>query len=117
MANQELISDEEWLKLKPKLHESVKKFRGNAEILENAWGALLVGIQMGWRVSFIMHNQGTIKKYEKLTGVKFRDVCKPETDLSKKSLGYSIAKKLSSIWKAFRGEESIQDRTELIPYR
>jgi hypothetical protein len=113
MSQKELLTDEQWLALKPKLFESVKKFRGNVEVLENAWGALLVGSQMGWKVSFIMHNQGTIKKYERLTGVKFRELCDPETVLSNKSIGYTFARKLSSIWKAIRGEESIEGRTEL----
>lgn len=112
MAKTERFTDEQWLALKPHFEKSVKEFRGNAEVLENAWGALLVGTQVGWKVSFIMHNQTTIKKYEKITGVKFRDVCAPETDLSDKSMGYAIAKKLSSFWKAIRGEEAIPDRMQ-----
>lgn len=110
MITRHQFTDEDWLALKPKLEESVKEFRGNAEVLENAWGALLVGTQMGWKVSFIMHNQSTIKKYEKITGLKFREVCEETTDISDNSLGYKIAKKLSSIWKAIRGEEAIPDR-------
>ncbi|MGQ0750824.1 MAG: hypothetical protein ACT4PS_09845 [Betaproteobacteria bacterium] len=108
----ELITDEQWLALKPKFEKSVKEYQGNAAVLENAWGALLVGTQMGWKVAFIMHNQATIKNYERITGVRFRDVCDPETHLSKKSLGYAIAKGLSSIWKAIRGEEAIRDRMQ-----
>jgi len=98
--------------LKPHFEKSVKEFRGNAEVLENAWGAMLVATQMGWKVAFIMHNQSTIKKYEKITGLKFRDVCQEETDMSGKSKGYALAKKLSSIWKAIRGEEPIADRMQ-----
>ena len=104
------LTDKEWLALKEPFEKSVRKFEGNSETLENAWGALLVGTQMGWRVSFIIHNQSTIKKYEEVTGVCFREVCQPETELSKRSVGYKVARKLSSIWKAIRGEESIPDR-------
>jgi hypothetical protein len=111
----ELITDEQWLALKPKFEKSVREFYGNAEVLENAWGATLVATQMGWRVAFIMHNQATIKKYEGITGVKFRELCQPETPLSKKSIGYSIARKLTSIWKAIRGEETIPDRMQFSP--
>lgn len=113
MAKKELVTDEKWLALKPKFEKSVAEYHGNAEVLEGAWGALLVATQMGWKVAFIMHNQGTIKKYEKITGVKFREVCDPTTPLSRKSLGYKIASKLSSIWKAIRGEEAIPDRMQL----
>jgi hypothetical protein len=112
MSKRELVTDEQWLALKPKFEKSVKEYHGNAAVLEKAWGALLVGTQMGWKVAFIMHNQTTIKNYEKITGVKFRDICKAETPLSKKSLGYAIAKKLTSFWKAIRGEEAIPDRMQ-----
>lgn len=113
MAKKELITDEKWLALKPKFEKSVAGYHGNGEVLEGAWGALLVATQMGWKVAFIMHNQGTIKKYEKITGVKFRELCEPTTPLSGKSWGYKIASNLSSIWKAIRGEESIPRRGEL----
>ena len=73
--------------------------------------------QVGWRAAFVMHNQATIKKYEQITGVKFRDVCEPETELSKKFAGYAVARKLSSLWKAIRGEESIPDRLLFLPGR
>ena len=113
MAKKELITDEQWLALKPKFEKSVLEFYGTADVLEGAWGALLVATQFGWKVAFVMHSQATIKKYEKITGVKFRELCEPETALSGKSIGYRIARKLSSIWKAIRGEESIKDRMRL----
>ena len=113
MAKKELITDEQWLALKPKFEKSVAEFSGYVDVLESAWGALLVATQFGWKVAFIMHSQATIKKYEKITGLKFREWCDPETRLSGKSIGYTIARKLSSIWKAIRGEESIPHRGEL----
>src|SRR5208282_1103972 len=110
MAQNERISDEDWLALKPKLEKSIKTFHGDGTILEGAWGALLVGTQFGWKVSFLMHNQSTIKRYEGIIGVKVRDVCPETTKLSSRNYGYKIASTLSSIWKAIRGEESIPDR-------
>lgn len=110
MSKNGMLSDKDWLALRAPFEKSVRQFEGNSEVLENAWGALLVGTQVGWRVSYIIHNQATIKKYEEVTGLRFRDLCEPETELSKKSLGYKVARKLSSIWKAIRGEESIPDR-------
>lgn len=104
MARKELLTDEQWLALKPKFEKKAAEFKGDIPTFESAWGALLLGTQYGWKVSFLVHSQATIKKYEAITGIKFRELCEPETHLSKKSIAYKALQQVSSFWKAVRGE-------------
>lgn len=104
MAKRELMSDEQWLALKPKFEKKAAEFVGDIPTFESAWGALLLGVQYGWKVMFLVHSQNTIKKYEEITGIKFRDICEPETYLSRKSVGYKALQTVTSFWKAVRGE-------------
>lgn len=104
MAKKELLTNEQWLALKPQFERSAAEFKGDMRIFESAWGALLLATQYGWKVAFLVHSQSTIKNYEKATGLKFRDHCEPETHLSKKSVAYKALQKVSSFWKAVRGE-------------
>jgi hypothetical protein len=104
MAKKELITDEQWLALKAQFERKAAGFIGDIPTFESAWGALLLGTQYGWKVAFLVHSQSTIKKYEDITGFKFREVCPPETQLSKKSIAFKALQKVSSFWKAVRGE-------------
>lgn len=104
MAKKELITDEQWLKLKPKFEKKAAELKGDMTVFESAWGALLLGTQYGWKVSFLVHSQATIKRYELITGVKFRDICEPDTHLSRKSNAFRALQHVTSFWKAVRGE-------------
>lgn len=104
MTKKVLLTDEQWLALKPKFEKKAAEFKGQIPEFESAWGTLLFATQYGWKVSFLVHSQATIKKYEALTGIKFRDICEPETHLSKKSMAYMALQKVTSFWKAVRGE-------------
>ena len=104
MARKERLDDEELLALMAQFRKKTAEFKGDIPTYESAWGALLFATQFGWKVSFLVHSQSTIKKYEELTGYKFREVCPPETHLSKKSIAYKALQRVTSFWKAVRGE-------------
>ena len=104
MAKNRLITDAEWLALKAAFEKKAATFQGDIRTFESAWGALLLGTQYGWKVLFLVHSQATIKKYEDITGFKFRDKCEADTPLSRKSNAYRALQHVTSFWKAVRGE-------------
>ncbi|CAA6606399.1 conserved hypothetical protein [Rhodospirillaceae bacterium LM-1] len=82
------------------------RYKGNMDVVESAIGALAIGRRLGWRPLFIIHQRSTIRRYEKILGIKFRDKL-PEVGVkADKSLAWKIAKTLSNYWKAVRGDIS-----------
>lgn len=89
------------------------KYTGLIDELEKAIGMLFVGRQVGWKVLVLVHNKRTIRKYEDILGIKVREFFPEEGPLTRKSLGYKMAEKLGSFWKAVSGEVKIENRREL----
>lgn len=92
------------------LETAINEFQGQLGVLESAAGALIVGQKFGWRVLQIAHSQTTLKKYEKILGLKFKDVCPERTELSKKSIGLRIADKLKSFWAVALGKTPVKNK-------
>lgn len=84
--------------------KAIKNFQGNSDSLSGAIGYLMIGRKFGWRVMFFIHSQGTVRKYEKILGVKTRDVMPEEGPYAKKAAVYQAMKKVSNFWKAVKGE-------------
>lgn len=80
-------------------NETIKKFKGDIPELESAIGMLFAGRQYGWKVMYLVHSKATIRKYEKILGVKIREVCPELGPLADRSVGWKIAKKVSNFWK------------------
>jgi hypothetical protein len=93
---------------------AVKNFEGDFNILESAVGALFLGTFIGWRPLFIIHAPKTIKKYESILGIGFRDFLPETTDLSDRSKGYAVVMTLSNFWSAVRGQTKVDHRGELV---
>ena len=96
--------------LKSQLENAVKNFQGNGTTLESALGAVLMGQMFGWRVLKMIHNPTTYRKYEKILGLKFRDISKEETALSKRNVGMKAADKLKAFWEVVRGTQQVKDK-------
>lgn len=91
--------------------KNIKEFKGVGTTLESALGALIMGQYFGWRVLKILHNPMTYRRYEKILGLKFQDVCPEETQYSEaKSVGYAITKKLGSFWAVVMGKRKVADK-------
>lgn len=87
------------------IDKAIKEYSGDSGELERAIGMFLFGRRLGWRVVYLMHDKKTIRKYEGHLHIKdIRDYMREETDLSHKSVAYSIVKRLGSFWKAVKGE-------------
>jgi hypothetical protein len=90
--------------------QAVINFKGQLDDLEKAIGMLRLGHHVGWRVLVIAHSKRTVRKYEGILGITFRDFFPPEGPSSSRSVGFVIADKLSNFWKGVSGEEKIPDR-------
>jgi hypothetical protein len=97
MADPKEISPKELVAV---LDKAIDGFKGQAGVLEGAIGALVIGRRFGWRPLFLMHSSATIRKYETILKLSFRDRLPEEGDLVDKSVGWTLAKKVGSFWKA-----------------
>lgn len=82
------------------------KYRGSATQLEAAIGMLILGRTIGWRVMYLIHSPGTVRKYERILAVKIRDVLPEYTEHSKRSNAYvllKLANNIKNFWKVVNG--------------
>lgn len=90
--------------------ERIRSFKGQLQTLESAIGAYIVGRKLGWKVLYLVHDKRTIRKYEDILAIKFRDELPADGELASKSLAWVMASKLSNFWKAVSGELKIKDK-------
>jgi len=104
-------------KMLQQLHEielaAIAKYYGTADELESALGFLRIGLQIGWKPLALIHSRKTFRKYEQILGINAREFFPEETAASERSMGYTIAKKLSNFWKVVSGDIKIDNRREL----
>lgn len=84
--------------------EAALNYKGSGNILESAIGAMYVGQIYGWKVLRMIHGSNTYVKYEKILGVKFKDICPDRGPLASNSIGLKIADKLGGFWKVATGK-------------
>ena len=96
--------------LVPYFDKVIEKYKGYAPTLENAMGAYLIGRRVGWKVLYLIHDKKTIRKFEEILDVKFRDEFEDYEDLSHKSVAYWLVQKASNFWKAVSGEQKVKDK-------
>jgi hypothetical protein len=85
------------------LDKACKDFSGIGTELESAIGALVLGRHLGWKPLLLMHDKKTLKKYEKILGVDFREVLPEQGKLAQKSIAWTAVQKVSNFWKAVSG--------------
>lgn len=95
------------------LEKAMIEYKGNGLALESALGAVLIGQIYGWRVLKMMHNPTTYAKYEKILGIKYRDICKEETKHTHRNTGMKVAKKLKMFWEIVKGQHKVKDKGHL----
>lgn len=94
---------------------AMAKFSGQLDELESALGFLRMGLQFGWKPMAIIHSKKTFRKYEQILGIDAREFFPESTLTSERSVGYSLAVKLSKFWKIVNGEEPIENKRILSP--
>lgn len=95
------LSDKQIVEL---IDNAIKDFVGNTDNLVSAIGFLMLGRKFGWRIMFFMHSQPTVRKYEKILSVKFREVLPEVGNYAKKAVAYQALQKVTNFWKAVKGE-------------
>ena len=98
------ISSEDSKELMDIISNAIVNFRGNLNHLHVAIGILLVGRELGWRPILLTHDKKTIRRCEKILGVQFREVLPEVGKNADKSVAWNCVQKVSSYWKAVRGE-------------
>lgn len=92
---------------------AIANFHGMIDELEAALGVLRMGHHVGWKLLVFAHNKRTIRKYEEILGINFREVFPEEGPFAPRSKGYMLAKQLGNFWKAVSGDIKIEGRREL----
>ena len=90
--------------------EAIARFSGDLTELEAALGVLRIGHHFGWRVLVLIHNKRTIRKYEQILAINFREFFPAEGPSHERSVGYGWAKQIGNFWKAVSGAIKIEDR-------
>ncbi len=96
------LSDKQLVEL---IDKAIKDFGpGSVDTLSGAIGYLMIGRKVGWRVMFFMHSQSTVRKYEKVLGIKSQEVMPELGVFGKKAVVFQAVQKVSNFWKAVKGE-------------
>ena len=93
--------------------KTIKEYKGDIAQLESAIGVLIVGQRMGWKPLLLIHNKRTIRNYEKILGLSFRDEMLEVGDLAHKSYAWTAVQKLENFWKAVSGDITVPRKSEL----
>ncbi|HYC42291.1 MAG TPA: hypothetical protein VEB70_04810 [Noviherbaspirillum sp.] len=96
-----MLNDSECIEIADK---ALERFKGNSERLKGAIGYLFISRQLGWKVSFLMHSQRTVREYEEILGIDSRAAFPEVGPKAEKSMAWRIAKDVSNFWKAVKGE-------------
>lgn len=92
------------------LCKHIAEFKGPGNDLQSALGALLLGQHIGFRALRIMHSPATIRKYNRVLGMKLKDACPADTHLSDKILGVQFANKIGKFWDVVTGRRTIPNK-------
>jgi hypothetical protein len=88
------------------LEHRMSIYRGNGQELENALGALCLGMVYGWKVIRVMHASASYAKYQDILDLRFNEWCPETTPLTARHRGYQLAMKAKSFWDLMRGLEA-----------
>ena len=84
--------------------KKLESISGDSGLFERAVGTYFVGRRVGWKILYIWHDRKTLKKYEEILGISFRDEFEEFGDLAKKTAAYKGLKLVTNFWKAIKGE-------------
>jgi len=85
------------------IDNAVANYRGDLRVLESAIGALVVGHYVGRRPLLLVHGSSSVRKYQRVLGVEFRDLIPEEGPMCDRSVGYRISKQVGRFWDSVRG--------------
>ena len=80
--------------------EAWEKFEGDLPPFESAVGALIFGRLAGFDALRVVHSWRTLRKYEDILGITFKDRLLDRTPDSRRVNGIRYADKFNQFWKA-----------------
>jgi hypothetical protein len=95
------LSDKE---LSEHIVKRIRKYKGDITDLERAIGCLYIGREFGWKVMLLLHDRKSMAKYEAALGLEFRNELPEVGAYAHKSVAWNLVQKVSSFWKAVKGE-------------
>lgn len=96
------------------IKNAFEDYAGDITVFESAVGTLFLGFMVGWRPLLIIHNTATVKRYERLLGVNFRELMPETTPISDRSRGFAFAQQVGNYWDAVRGTLRVDGRQEAV---
>ena len=76
----------------------IENYQGDATILGNAIGALVLGRYVGWRAIRVIYSSPAYTKYQNILCIQFKDILRERDILSRKSLGLAILDRIGGFW-------------------
>jgi hypothetical protein len=86
------------------INKAIEGYRGPGQTLETAIGAYFVGKRIGWKPMVLIHDKKTLRKYEEILDISFRDELPEIGDRADKSIAWVAVQKVDNFWKAVKGE-------------
>jgi hypothetical protein len=91
------LSDDKMLEIIDKAWE---EYKGDVTVLNSAIGALVMGRHVGWQGVRVMYARVTYTRYEKILGIKFRDVLPERGKDAERLRGIRIIDGIGKFWQA-----------------
>ena len=95
---------------------AVAKFSGDVHELESAVGVLFVGYLFGYRFIRLVHNKRTLKRYEGILGISFKNLFDDLGPAAYRSAGLANASEFSNFWRVVSGDVKIKDRRLILTH-
>jgi len=89
-------------------------FQGEAPQIYAAIGATMACRSYGWRVVRLTTASSVYTRHQRIMGLDFKEIFPEETELSSKSYGYKMVKKLDKFWQAVNHTFSMEAKTKIL---
>ena len=76
----------------------IENYKGDAPILGNAIGMMILGRHVGWRVIRMIYSTETYIKYERILGIELKTIIPERGEFAYKSLGLAIIDAIGGYW-------------------
>ena len=84
--------------------KAFKEFEGDFSQLEAAIGSFMIGRHLGWKPLLLIHDKKTLRRYEEILDVSFRETFPEVGPLANKSVAWKLVQGVSNFWKAVSGD-------------
>ncbi|GMG83998.1 hypothetical protein LNKW23_48610 [Paralimibaculum aggregatum] len=86
------------------LDRVVQGYKGQYAPLDRALGMYVQARTLGWKPLYLMRDKRKIQEAEAILGIAFREHFPETGPCPDKSMSWRLAKKVSSFWRAVRGD-------------